>query len=425
MPDPHTEEQASLYVLGILEPEEAQAFRARLKREPDLARLVRDLEDTAATIALEPPPVRAPGGSLSGILSRIREEDSGGTVSPFPLSGRNALGWLAAAGWAAAAALAITFGLVNLGIVGEDPDRGPRPGREITGDPARAAGTEDSGGSLRLRRLETELERLEERNEALEDFNLALLADNNALERRAIDMEIILRDLSRSLGGPTDLQDPGDLRDFVATVGNLSPGELAQYAGPSTIGEISALLYENPAQVANILSLPLTAPGDSPEDVSLTPFLLSLVAGQEPGFGSAGIDEERNANGNSPDRPQRSVPPGRTFLTDDGEFIVTFTPPEKLGPREEYHVYSMNERGEILSLGAAEAIGPGGSTFIAAGIFDTSAHIPATPIITRRPAGAPPEEGIGEVILTGPRIVLEENDPGLSADREEGVPDRP
>jgi anti-sigma-K factor RskA len=91
------EEQASLYVMGLLDGEEATNFERRLESDADLRALVDELDATAAKLALATP-VR----SLSPALrSRILSEVHTGKTVAFPR--RQA--WIP---WAIAACLALT-----------------------------------------------------------------------------------------------------------------------------------------------------------------------------------------------------------------------------------------------------------------------------------------------------------------------------
>jgi anti-sigma-K factor RskA len=91
------EEQASLYVFGLLEREEANAFQKRLETDEELRALVDRLDETAAALAHEASPRSLPPELKERVLQRVRNHK---TV-PLPLRSR----WLP---WAIAAGLALT-----------------------------------------------------------------------------------------------------------------------------------------------------------------------------------------------------------------------------------------------------------------------------------------------------------------------------
>ncbi|MEO6971660.1 MAG: anti-sigma factor [Chthoniobacterales bacterium] len=92
------EEQASLYVFGLLESAEAAAFERRLESDADLRALVDELDETAAAVAHQAPARALPPELRARVLSQISE---GNKVVAFP---RRAV-WIP---WALAACLALT-----------------------------------------------------------------------------------------------------------------------------------------------------------------------------------------------------------------------------------------------------------------------------------------------------------------------------
>ncbi len=99
MIDEHAQEQASLYVFGALEPQEATAFEARLAANTELQLLVDELQETAARIAYSAP-LRSPPAHLeSQILDEIRKSEK--KSAPFPV----VADWIP---WAMAAGLALS-----------------------------------------------------------------------------------------------------------------------------------------------------------------------------------------------------------------------------------------------------------------------------------------------------------------------------
>ncbi len=91
------EEQAALYVLGLLEGEEAAAFERRLHSETELRGLVDQLDAAAAAVAHSAPPRDLPPELRDRVLAQVR---SGKTVA-FPRRSN----WIP---WAIAACLALT-----------------------------------------------------------------------------------------------------------------------------------------------------------------------------------------------------------------------------------------------------------------------------------------------------------------------------
>lgn len=105
MMDERLEEQASLYALGILEPDEKPAFERELEENKELQRLVDDLSAAAASLAHNVPPRMPPPGLEAAIMREIRESK---IVKPTFGAAR----WIP---WAIAAGLAVTTGLLFVG----------------------------------------------------------------------------------------------------------------------------------------------------------------------------------------------------------------------------------------------------------------------------------------------------------------------
>jgi anti-sigma-K factor RskA len=98
------EEQASLYVLGALEPHEAQAFEAELATNDELRRHVDRLTETAAQLAHAAPSRPLPPHLEARILEEIRGTK---TTVPFAAPARsNRIPWAIAAALAIACLLA-------------------------------------------------------------------------------------------------------------------------------------------------------------------------------------------------------------------------------------------------------------------------------------------------------------------------------
>ncbi len=90
------EEQASLYVLGLLEGAEAQAFEQQLEHNTALRALVDDLDEAAAVYSRRAPAQPLPPDLRARVLRRV-------TVTP-PLPFPKRINWLP---WAIAACLAL------------------------------------------------------------------------------------------------------------------------------------------------------------------------------------------------------------------------------------------------------------------------------------------------------------------------------
>ena len=79
------EEQAALYVLGLLEGEEAAAFELRLHSETELRGLVDQLDAAAAAVALSAPPRDLPPELRDRVLAQVRSGQNGCVSPPFQL----------------------------------------------------------------------------------------------------------------------------------------------------------------------------------------------------------------------------------------------------------------------------------------------------------------------------------------------------
>src|SRR5207244_1570671 len=102
------QDQAALYVLGLLEPQEAAAFESELNANAELRDTARELREAAGVVALAAPP-QAPPASLKQRIMREIETESRRVV-PMPTE-RPSFGWVP---WAIAAGLAVFCGLLAL-----------------------------------------------------------------------------------------------------------------------------------------------------------------------------------------------------------------------------------------------------------------------------------------------------------------------
>lgn len=105
MIDERTEEQAVLYVLGVLTPEETRTFEAALSRNSELQQLVATLRSSRDALAGSLPQVTPPLAVKEKILAQIEAQEK---VVPLPSgTAQWSEGWLAWFPWALAACLAI------------------------------------------------------------------------------------------------------------------------------------------------------------------------------------------------------------------------------------------------------------------------------------------------------------------------------
>lgn len=98
----HLEEQASLYVLELLEPEEKRALEAELTTNSELRTRVDELRETAARLAHRAPLRQPPAHLEASILNAIRAEQPARRKEASP---NNWLPWALAASLAVACAL--------------------------------------------------------------------------------------------------------------------------------------------------------------------------------------------------------------------------------------------------------------------------------------------------------------------------------
>jgi anti-sigma-K factor RskA len=83
--DEQLQDEAAEYAMGQLSPEEASAFEARLRDEPELQRLVDELRETVATLAYAAPVRPLPGGLEQRVMAcdsrrRISAKADAGTI---------------------------------------------------------------------------------------------------------------------------------------------------------------------------------------------------------------------------------------------------------------------------------------------------------------------------------------------------------
>lgn len=99
------QDQAALYALGVLDPEEACALEQHMASDPALATLVRELQDTLAEIARALPAGTPPAELRARILDHVRQRKGLPKANSLRATGSRSWGSL---GWGLAAALAVT-----------------------------------------------------------------------------------------------------------------------------------------------------------------------------------------------------------------------------------------------------------------------------------------------------------------------------
>ena len=211
MLDPQTEEQASLYVLGLLDPAETRDFEIRCHRNPGLREMVRDLKVNLEAMALASPPLQPPPDTYQHAWQVIQND----TVIPIPF--RSGLRpWLATA---AALAACLAAGLLVWHFLWRqndpkryftfnrsDPGLSSNRSRPARGSASPAPSIQDGAtvtppltlpvraNPQELKRLNTQLQRERERNRAL-------ASRLSELEQNATNLE---NRLNRYLQGSAD-----------------------------------------------------------------------------------------------------------------------------------------------------------------------------------------------------------------------------
>jgi anti-sigma-K factor RskA len=102
------QDQAALYVLGLLQPDEAAAFESQLSANAELRDIARELREAASSVAFTAPQRTPPASLKERIMREIATEAEERKVVPLR---RAPFGWVP---WAIAAALAIFCGLLAI-----------------------------------------------------------------------------------------------------------------------------------------------------------------------------------------------------------------------------------------------------------------------------------------------------------------------
>jgi len=145
---------AAAYVLGALEPEEAEAFSRHLATCVVCRDEVAAFEHTANALAMAPPQHPAPRGLKRRVMRAVRESDAEAQAAPVRRSRRLGSGlFVARPAIAAVAALAVAVVVIAAIIVSSSGTSGTRTiAASVTGSPGTAQLSVSSGhGQLVLR----------------------------------------------------------------------------------------------------------------------------------------------------------------------------------------------------------------------------------------------------------------------------------
>lgn len=101
------QDQAALYALGLLDPEESRALEQLITSDPALATLVRELQDTLAATTRALPSEAPPPALRTQLIHQVRLRKNHAPSRPTPLRSTNSPAW-SRLGWGLAAAFAVT-----------------------------------------------------------------------------------------------------------------------------------------------------------------------------------------------------------------------------------------------------------------------------------------------------------------------------
>jgi anti-sigma-K factor RskA len=112
---PSKQDDAALFVLGLMGPEESRVFEQELRADPELARLVDELRETTAELAHTAPTLSPPASLKTRLMEQIASESRGPKTTPSLAAHKKAKGgpWTTL-GWGIAAMLAITCAILGL-----------------------------------------------------------------------------------------------------------------------------------------------------------------------------------------------------------------------------------------------------------------------------------------------------------------------
>lgn len=206
MIDEPTEEQASLYVLGLLEPEESALFKIRLAQDGELADLVAHLESAAAAVGRSVPPLAPPPALKMRLLSEIRPA----TLTPA---------WqnLSAPRWALAASFALLAGAGGLGLLYGHADR---EAKELQSE-LQANQSALSKAQYRARQFQNKITQMETEQAGSQKAGEALQAELQAAQK---DAQALRAELEASRQTIASLQAKDELSQIrIATLTSLVP----------------------------------------------------------------------------------------------------------------------------------------------------------------------------------------------------------
>jgi anti-sigma-K factor RskA len=133
---------AAAYVLGALEPEEAEAFSRHLNTCVVCRDEVAAFQHTANALAMTPPQHRAPRGLKRRVMRAVRESDADAQAQGAPASRQRRFGsgrFVARPAVAGLAALAVVVVVIGAIIVGSNGSSGTRTiTAAVTGSPGTA-----------------------------------------------------------------------------------------------------------------------------------------------------------------------------------------------------------------------------------------------------------------------------------------------
>jgi len=270
MTDPHTQEQAALYVLDMLEGVELQAFERKLSDSPELRDLVRQLSS-----GLFAPARHAEGPTRMDILDRIHQSLGSAPSRSVPAEStsrperRTGFPWTTV--WAAAACLMLLLNVLLLSLgrrsgagEGSLPDsvQGLHPIDRDQGVPASVPPSDPEILQARIRGLEADLvdretrlvevrrdnEELLRKNREVREFNEDWRREFTRLAARIMPFFESNDRMSRftviELVDSTSLNDPGagigfaDLAGrFLTGEANIALGDQNGFMGPTAPGE--------------------------------------------------------------------------------------------------------------------------------------------------------------------------------------------
>lgn len=161
MPNPETQEKASLYVLGLMSPAERAEFEAEQEANPALQAEVRSFQVNVEALALAAVPMTAP----PGCFARIQEKIEGGFFHRWPHSRSP---WMML-GWPLAASLALSWAISSYHFSSSKSE--PKTSQPAAGDTMdrRVATTPESEPAVLEPQSAAELERQRVENARLQD----------------------------------------------------------------------------------------------------------------------------------------------------------------------------------------------------------------------------------------------------------------